>query len=66
MTDERHFHPCDCDDCMNRNGGLKLEGMGVVYPDTAPFRRRRDWRRAEYRKFRRSRRKITTIGKVAA
>lgn len=32
MNEERHFHPCDCDECLNAGGGLVLAGMGVVVP----------------------------------
>lgn len=42
MSDHPHF--CDCDDCLNAGGGMKLTSLPVVYrvPHDLP-RRKRDW-----------------------
>ncbi len=56
---ERHFHPCDCDECMNANGGLMLTGMGVVH--VSPTARRwRSQRKAQARRARARARAGTT------
>jgi hypothetical protein len=43
---EGHALCCDCDECLNRGGGQKLESPVVVHPTPALMPRRRSQREA--------------------